>query len=199
MELRAIGHARSQPPQSQVQWGLLALVIERPSYGYELATRFERAYGGALRLSSTSYAYTALQALEEHGLVEEVAGTGGGRQPKPIYRATDAGLEALKDQLISEVSDDRRRSRVSARKLAAFAHEPEVALALIAGIREACLLEAVQSLNAQPVTSAEVEPAGHLAARLAAEEGRLAVDAKLRWLDYAARELKAQIGRQATR
>ena len=63
MKLRAIEHARSQPPQSQVQWGLLALVIERPSYGYELATRFERAYGGALRLSSTSYAYTALQAL----------------------------------------------------------------------------------------------------------------------------------------
>jgi DNA-binding PadR family transcriptional regulator len=199
MELRAIGHARSQPPQSPVQWGLLALVIERPSYGYELATRFERAYGTALRLSSTSYAYTALQALEEHGLVEEVAGAGGGRQPKPIYRATHAGVAALKDQLISEVSDDRRRSRVSARKLAAFAHEPETALALIAEIREACLLEAVQSLNPPAATSADLEPAGHLATRLAAEEGRLAVDAKLRWLDYAAREMQAHIGRRAPR
>jgi DNA-binding PadR family transcriptional regulator len=199
MELRAIGHARSQPPQSQVQWGLLALVIERPSYGYELATRFERAYGGALRLSSTSYAYTALQALEEHGLVEEVAGTGGGRQPKPIYRATNAGIAALKDQLISEVSGDRRRSRVSARKLAAFAHEPETALALIAGIREACLLEAVQSLNARSQISTDTDPAGHLAARLAAEEGRLAVDAKLRWLDYAARELQAYVERRQAR
>jgi DNA-binding PadR family transcriptional regulator len=199
MELRAIGHARSQTPQSQVQWGLLALVIERPSYGYELATRFERAYGDALRLSSTSYAYTALQALEEHGLVEEVAGTGGGRQPKPIYRATDAGIAALKEQLISEVSGDRRRSRVSARKLAAFAHEPETALALIAGIREACLLEAVQSLDARSQTSADLDPAGHLAVRLAAEEGRLALDAKLRWLDYAARELQAQVERRPAR
>jgi DNA-binding PadR family transcriptional regulator len=199
MELRAIGHARSQPPQSQVQWGLLALVIERPSYGYELATRFERAYGGALRLSSTSYAYTALQALEEHGLVEEVAGTGGGRQPKPVYRATDAGVAALKDQLISEVGGDRRRSRVSARKLAAFAHEPEAALALITGIREACLLEAVQSPSARPEKSADLDPAGHLAARLAAEEGRLAVDAKLRWLDYAARELQAHIEQRRAR
>jgi DNA-binding PadR family transcriptional regulator len=199
MELRAIGHARSQTPQSQVQWGLLALVIERPSYGYELATRFERAYGDALRLSSTSYAYTALQALEEHGLVEEVAGSGGGRQPKPIYRATDAGIEASKEQLISEVSGDRRRSRVSARKLAAFAHEPEAALALIAGIREACLLEAVQSLDARSQTSAELDPAGHLAVRLAAEEGRLAVDAKLRWLDYAARELQAHVERRPAR
>jgi DNA-binding PadR family transcriptional regulator len=199
MELRAIGHARSQTPQSQVQWGLLALVIERPSYGYELATRFERAYGDALRLSSTSYAYTALQALEEHGLVEEVAGSGGGRQPKPIYRATNAGVAALKEQLISEVSGDRRRSRVSARKLAAFAHEPEAALALIAGIREACLLEAVQSLDGRSQTSADLDPAGHLAVRLAAEEGRLAVDAKLRWLDYAARELQTQIERRPAR
>jgi DNA-binding PadR family transcriptional regulator len=199
MELRAIGHARSQTPQSQVQWGLLALVIERPSYGYELATRFERAYGDALRLSSTSYAYTALQALEEHGLVEEVAGTGGGRQPKPIYHATDAGIAALKQQLISEVIGDRRRSRVSARKLAAFAREPDTALALIAGIREACLLEAVQSLDARSQTSADLDPAGQLAVRLAAEEGRLAVDAKLRWLDYAARELQAHVERRPAR
>ena len=191
MKLRAIEHARSQPPQSQVQWGLLALVIERPSYGYELATRFERAYEGVLRLSSTSYAYTALQALEEHGLVEEVAGAGGGRQPKPIYRATSDGVAALKEQLISEVSEGRRRSRVSARKLAVFAREPEVALALIDRIREACLKEAVQAPRPASETTAELEPSSRLAMRLAAEEGRLAADAKLRWLDYAARELEA--------
>jgi DNA-binding PadR family transcriptional regulator len=199
MKLRAIEHARSQPPQSQVQWGLLALVIERPSYGYELATRFERAYEGALRLSSTSYAYTALQALEEHGLVEEVAGVGGGRQPKPIYRATSAGVAALKEQLISEVSEDRRRSRVSARKLAVFAREPDVALTLIDRIREACLKEAVQPPRPKSETSTDPDPASCLAARLAAEEDRLAIDAKLRWLDYAARELTALIERRQGR
>jgi DNA-binding PadR family transcriptional regulator len=196
MKLRVIEHARSQPPQSQIQWGLLALVIERPSYGYELATRFERAYEGVLRLSSTSYAYTALQALEEHGLVEEVAGAGGGRQPKPIYRATSDGVAALKEQLISEVSEGRRRSRVSARKLAVFAREPEVALALIDRIREACLKEAVQPPRSTPGTSADHDPASCLATRLAAEEDRLAIDAKLRWLDYAARELGAVIERR---
>jgi DNA-binding PadR family transcriptional regulator len=195
MTLRAIEHARPQPPQSQVQWGLLALVIERPSYGYELATRFERAYEGALRLSSTSYAYTALQALEEHGLVEEVAGAGGGRQPKPIYRATNEGVAALKEQLISEVSEDRRRSRVSARKLAVFAHEPAAALVLIDRIREACLKEAVQPPRSTSGTNLDRDPASCLAARLAAEEDRLAIDAKLSWLDYAARELAALIER----
>jgi DNA-binding PadR family transcriptional regulator len=189
MKSRAIEHARSQPLQSAVQWALLGLVIERPSYGYELATRFERAYGEALRLSSVSYAYTALQALEQRGLVEEVAGTGGGRQPKPTYRATEEGVAAFKEQLVAEVSEDRRRSRISARKLTVFAREPEVALALIDKIREACLKEAVRS--SRPALELELDPASCLAARLAAEEGRLAVDAKLAWLDVAERELKA--------
>src|ERR1041385_2639586 len=126
MRARAADPARSQPLQSAVQWALLGLVIERPSYGYELATRFERAYGEALRLSSVSYAYTALQAREQRGMIEEVAHASSGRQPKPIYRATPAGVEAFQEQLVCEVSEERRRSRVSARKLAVFAGEPEL-------------------------------------------------------------------------
>lgn len=189
MKPRANEHGRFQPPQSAVQWALLGLVIERPSYGYELATRVERAYAGEVRLSSTSYAYTALEALKDRGLVEEVAGTGSDRQPKPIYRATPMGVAAFKEQLVGEVGEDRRRSRVSARKLAVFAREPEVALALIGRMREACLKEAVRASS--PSSSAdELDTASRLGARLAAEEGRLALDAKLAWLDYAARELK---------
>ena len=190
MKPRASEHGRFQPPQSAVQWALLGLVIERPSYGYELATRVERAYGGEVRLSSTSYAYTALEALKDRGLVEEVAGTGSDRQPKPIYRATPMGVAAFEEQLVAEVGEDRRRSRVSARKLAVFAREPEVALALIGRMREACLKEAVRA-SSLPSAVEELDTASRLGVRLAAEEGRLALDAKLAWLDYAARELKA--------
>jgi DNA-binding PadR family transcriptional regulator len=189
MKPRASEHGRFQPPQSAVQWALLGLVIERPSYGYELATRVERAYGGEVRLSSTSYAYTALEALKDRGLVEELAGTGSDRQPKPIYRATPVGVAAFKEQLVAEVSEDRRRSRVSARKLAVFAREPDVALALIGRMREACLKEAVRASSSSAAAD-ELDTASRLGVRLAAEEGRLALDAKLAWLDYAARELK---------
>lgn len=191
MKPRGSEVSSSLPLESPVQWALLGLVIERPSYGYELATRFERVYGGELRLSSTSYAYTALQALEERDLVERVPGTGSDRQPKPIYCATAAGMAAFEGQLVAEVGEERRRSRVSARKLAVFAQEPELALALIGRIREACLREAVRSSSPTPGAIEEMDPASRLGARLAAEEGRLALDAKLAWLDYAARELKA--------
>jgi DNA-binding PadR family transcriptional regulator len=190
MNQLASDHGRFQPPQSAVQWALLGLVIERPSYGYELATRVERAYDGEVRLSSTSYAYTALEALKDRGLVEEEAGTGSDRQPKPIYRATPMGVDAFKEQLVAEVSEDRRRSRVSARKLAVFAREPEVALALIGRMREACLKEAVRSSTPPSSSLNEPDRASRLGMRLAAEEGRLALDAKLAWLDYAAQELK---------
>jgi DNA-binding PadR family transcriptional regulator len=191
MKPRASEPGRFQPPQSGVQWALLGLVIERASYGYELATRLERVYRGEVRLSSISYAYTALEALKDRGLIEEVPGTGSDRQPKPIYRATPDGIAAFQEQLVAEVGDERRRSRVSARKLAVFAAEPGMALALIGRIREACLKEAVQSADRSRMRGEARDSAQQLAERLAAEEGRLALDAKLAWLDYAAAELRA--------
>jgi DNA-binding PadR family transcriptional regulator len=168
-------------------------VIERPSYGYELANRFERAYGTELRLSSLSYAYTALNALKDHGLVEVVTGTGSDRQPKPIYRATSEGIAAFQEHLVAEVGDDnRRRVRIWTRKLTALAHEPEIGLALIGRIREAYLKEGMRSQRS-PAPDEGTEPS-RLAARLAAEERRLVLDAELSWLEIAEREFRALAG-----
>jgi DNA-binding PadR family transcriptional regulator len=176
--------------QSPIHWAVLGLIIERPGYGYELGQRFERAFGGALYLSSASYIYKAIEVLEDRGLIEAIAGRGGGRQPKLRYRPTGAGVEAYKAQLISEASEDRRRSRLFARKLAVFAREPEVALDLIADYRDACLREAVAPSRPSGVES-ELDPAARLAARHEDEETRVAIDAKLSWLDYATSELEA--------
>jgi DNA-binding PadR family transcriptional regulator len=178
------------PLQSPIHWAVLGLIIERPSYGYELGQRFERAFGRALHLSSASYIYKAIEVLEDRGLIEAIAGRGGGRQPKLRYRATPAGVDAFKAQLISEASEDRRRSRLFARKLAAFVREPEVALGLIAAYRDACLKEAVRPSRPLSVES-ELDPAARLAARLEDEETRVIIDAKLSWLDYATSELEA--------
>ena len=87
------------PMQSAVHWALLGLVIERPSYGYELAHRFEHAYDGMLRLSGISYVYTALDMLQRRGMIEEIAGTRAGRQPKPRYRSYRRGSAQLSGQI----------------------------------------------------------------------------------------------------
>ena len=199
MPPRPVEQARSSSPlKSAVHWALLGLVIERPSYGYELGQRFEREYGESLRISSVSYVYEALKVLRRHGLIEEFAGSGGGAQPKPRYRATEEGVAAYQEHLISEVIEDRRRSRVSARKLAVLERQPELALELIARLRETCLQEAMRSSPPTSRSGATLNAAPSLGARLAVEDGRLASDAKLAWLDYAARELKALIASRPT-
>ena len=58
--------------RSPLNWALLGLVIQRPSYGYELVQRFERTYEDALELSSPSQVYTALDALRRRSLIEEL-------------------------------------------------------------------------------------------------------------------------------
>ncbi len=175
---------------SAVHWALLGLVIERPSYGYELAHRFEHAYAGMLQLSGFSYVYTALDTLQCRGMIEELPGTRAGRQPKPRYRATAAGVHSYQERLIEQLREDLRRSRLFARQLAAFAQEPEMALDVIERYGQACLEEASDMPVPAPAGPCE-HPASDLASRLVSEERRLAIGARLPWIDYARREFRA--------
>ena len=71
--------------RSPVNWAVLGLMIERPSYGYEILQRFERNYGELLRLSSPSQIYTALDSLADRGMIEATAETApdvASRQPR---------------------------------------------------------------------------------------------------------------------
>ncbi len=182
--------------QSPVNWALLGLVIERPSYAYELAQRFERAYGGALSLSSTSHVYTALDALRRRSLIEELPGTRAGRQPKPRYRATANGVEGYREWLVGQIREDRRRQRLFVLQLATLTRNPEVALETIARYEQACLQEA----HAIPVPTEDctvLDAGSDLIARLLSEENRLAVAAKLSWVQYARQELEAIANAQA--
>jgi DNA-binding PadR family transcriptional regulator len=185
--------------QSQVNWALLGLVIERPSYAYELAQRFERTYEGVLTLSSVSHAYTALAALRDRGLIEELPGTRIGRQPKPHYRATQKGLQDYEQWLVSQLGEDRRRQRLFVLALGTFTREPSAALEILGRYENACLAEAGSTpISRRDDVSAADAPA--LAARLIAEESRLALGAKLAWLEYARRELSVlAAGRGSTR
>lgn len=181
--------------RSPVSWALLGLVIQRPSYGYELVQRFERTYGDALELSSPSQIYTALDTLVRHCLIEmlpvEELDVGGGRQPKPHYRATAQGTSDYEQWLISELQRQRRRSRLFAQQLAVLA--PQAALRVLEHCEQACLKEA----SAPPPSAAtgaggtSLDGPGELSPRLIAEENRLAIGAKLAWIEYARRELRA--------
>jgi len=186
---------RAQAPMtSAVNWALLGLIIERPSYAYELARRFERVYDDTLVLSSSSHAYTALGALKDRSLIEEIPGSGTERQPKPHYRATALGIDSYRDWLVAEVREDRRRQRLFAIQLAGLARDPEAALEVISRCEHACLEEAsripIPMRNGNRNGDGAADHGPELAGRLLSKENRLAVAAKRQWLQYAHRELE---------
>jgi len=78
---------------------ILALVVERRGYGYELARRLEERVGPAWRLNPSAV-YPALDQLERSGLVESGPRRSGTRRsPRIVYAATPAGARALEDWL----------------------------------------------------------------------------------------------------
>jgi DNA-binding PadR family transcriptional regulator len=189
--------------RSPVSWALLGLVIQRPSYGYELVQRFERTYGDALELSSPSQIYTALDALERRELIEKLPpgkATEGSRQPKPHYRATAEGLSSHADWLIEQVGDERRRSALFSLQLAVL--EPQAALAILTRYEQLCLRAASDAPSAPSgdqtteQTPSEAS-AGELASRLLDEAERVSVQARLAWIGYARREFTAQASSRA--
>ncbi len=186
--------ATGAPTQSLVQWALIGLLIERASYGYELAQRFERTYGGMLHLSGVSYVYTALDALKRRELIEEVQVNDEGRMPRVHYKVTAQGVGAYQVYLFSQLRESDRRSHLLARQFAVLVPEPELALAILDRYERECRHEAEEAPASERITARK--GASALAARLAAEERRLSLDAKLAWIEYARREL-AQIAPQA--
>lgn len=182
--------------RSPVSWALLGLVIQRPSYGYELVQRFERTYADALELSSPSQIYTALDTLARRALIEQFAeklpaensSSDVGRQPKPHYRATVEGVHAYREWLLAQQHDERRRSLLFARQLAMLG--PSDAQAVLERLEQACLARARDARVAGAEDRSPKEFGG-LVQRLVYEEDRLAVDARLAWIGYARRELGA--------
>lgn len=176
------------PMRSPVNWALLGLIVERPSYAYDLAQRFERRYEAVLPLSNIGHVYTALGALGGRGLIEEIPGTREGRQPKPHYRATALGIEEYCRWLISQVGEDRRRNQLFVLALTALRNEPEQVLEVMDGYEQAWLAEGMRTPIAGALESSD--NVAELLGRLSDEENRLAVGAKLEWVEYARQELK---------
>ena len=183
------GGRQTPPMHSQVNWSLLGLVIKRPSYAYELAQRFERTYEGVLSLSSVSHIYAAITALKDRSLIERIPGTGTEAQRKPIYKATEHGVEEYRRWLLGTLEEDRRRQQLFVLQLAALMGHPDAALGILRDYEQECEEQKTKT-HTREKTNETVEANGGLVARLLAEEQRLVLDAKLTWAQYAQQELE---------
>ena len=193
MSAAQVGQVRrpqSTPMRSLVNWMLLGLVMDRPSYAYELAQRFERTFGDELSLSSVSHVYTALGTLKERELIEELPGTRAGRQPKPHYRATEKGIGEYQRWLTRQVIEDRQRQRLFVLALGALAQRPQAALEIMEHYEQTYLQEARQG-SIPSIADVAGQRTAELVSALIGEESRLVVAAKLAWARYARAALSA--------
>jgi DNA-binding PadR family transcriptional regulator len=177
---------------SAVNWALLGLIIERESYAFELATRFRRIYSNVITLSSTSHIYTALGVLQARSLVEQVPGTGPGRQPKPQYRATPSGIQSYGEWLVDYVSEDRRRQVVYALALSSLFGEPGLVLEILARSEKAWL----EQDGKTGAFALDRLPAGidvELISRILDGENELTVAAKRSWIQQVRQELDSRV------
>ena len=191
---------RTVPMRSPVNWTVLGLVIERSSYGWELWTRFERLYGDVMPTRNESNVYSALNALRDKGLIEEVPGSrttqpDTNRQPKPHYRATQEGIEAYEAWMFAQMREHHRRSREFARQLGAFAQQPQTALGILARYEQACLDEKGAAIPTVTEFPSRFVPG--LGDNLASVYGRGIVASTLGWIEYARREFGALADKQA--
>lgn len=186
--------------RSPVTFGVLGLVIERPSYGYEISRRMTERFGALLELRSRSHVYAALDRLQRERLVEgiaaaESAADAPARQPKVHYRATAAGALAYRRWVADQLRDDAERVALLGRLISVGARDLEGFAAILDRYEDECVAE-MQRIPLADRTGAEAEPAQELVDRLVVEERRFGLEAQLRWIDYAREELRLRAERR---
>lgn len=177
--------ARGQRGRAPVGAAVLALVIEKPSYGYEVWQRFEQRFGDVLEVGS-SRIYQVVNALLEEGLIEPVPGgeAGSRRQPKPCYRATELGDREHRRWLAEDLREDSLRAELRHRLLAVAGDDAATLLEIVDRCERACLDEMARLGRAGHAASAAMRD------RLLAEERRLALEARMKWILFARRQLR---------
>jgi DNA-binding PadR family transcriptional regulator len=192
--------------RSAVNWAVLGLVIERPSYGYELFQRLERRYGGVLD-PPISQIYAALNALERAALIEPLPADAppaeaeerlrqaAKRQPKVHYRATASGARAFREWVAEQMREDPQHVELLRRIAGAAAAGLDRAgtmRSLVDAYERACVEEASR-LPLPPSRSAATPAvaAGELVERLVLAARRGLLDAHFAWIAYARKEIEA--------
>lgn len=89
--------------ESNVKLATLALVIEQPGHGLDVAKRFAARFGNVMR-SGAPHIYAALKSLEGDGAVERPTLVRGEDQQRVAYRATRRGVERWRAWLSTPTS-----------------------------------------------------------------------------------------------
>jgi DNA-binding PadR family transcriptional regulator len=158
-----------------VRHGLLALLAEGPSYGYQLRTRLEARTGGTWPLN-IGQVYTTLSRLERDGLVEAVEEDG-----QSTYRITEAGRAGVAAWFTSPVERSAPARDELAIKLALAVGSPMADVRQVVQVQRAATMRAMQELTRLKVRA---DADADLAWTLVLDALVFQAEAEVRWLDH---------------
>jgi DNA-binding PadR family transcriptional regulator len=157
-----------------VRHGLLALLAEGPSYGYQLRTRLETRAGGTWPLN-IGQVYTTLSRLERDGLVEATEQDG-----QATYRITAAGRGAVADWFAGPVERPAPARDELAIKLALAIGSPTADVRRVVQVQRSATGQGLQELTRLRTGA---DPDADLAWTLVLDALIFQAEAELRWLD----------------
>lgn len=162
-----------------IRHSLLALLQDRPRYGYQLRTEFEDRTGSSWPLN-IGQVYTTLDRLERDGLVQKDGADGEGHI---IYSITPAGLAEVRDWFHAPVGRTSPPRNELAIKLALALTLPAVDVGGLIQAQRAVSIRALQEYT-KSRREAVAHPRPADTARLLVLDSLIfQTEAEVRWLD----------------
>lgn len=158
-----------------IRHGLLALLQQEPTHGYQLRADFEGVTGATWPLN-VGQVYSTLTRLERDGLVDSLGEDSDGRVR---YTITDAGRSELTSWFASPVSAASRPRDELAIKLALAVTVPGVDVARVIQVQRSATISTLQDL-----TRLKQQSDDDLSWSLVLESMRYHAEAEVRWLDH---------------
>jgi DNA-binding PadR family transcriptional regulator len=162
-----------------VRHSLLALLQERPRYGYQLRSEFQDRTGAAWPLN-IGQVYTTLERLERDGLVRKESGTDGGQV---VYSITDEGAGEVDAWFSIPVERSNPPRNELAIKLSLALSLPGVDAGAIIRAQRAASLAVLQEHTKVRRDTATNPRRADLALLLVLDSLIFHAEAEIRWLD----------------
>ncbi len=171
-----------------IRQGLLALLGQRPMYGYELRGEFESRTGATWPLN-VGQVYTTLGRLERDGLVEPA---GEDAEGHVFYRLTEGGRQAVDLWFATPVDRGSRPRDELTIKLAMAVTTPGVDVRRVVQDQRTHTMRTLQEYTR---LKARADDEGELAWLLVLDSLIFQTEAEVRWLDHC----ESRVARAAAR
>jgi DNA-binding PadR family transcriptional regulator len=162
-----------------IRHSILALLDERPRYGYQLRAEFENRTGATWPLN-IGQVYTTLDRLERDGMVVKEGDDGGGHV---VYSITNAGRTVAQGWFMGAVERSIPPRNELAIKLALAVTLPGVDVQAIIQSQRTASIRALQEYTKARRDTAGGQRATETASLLVLDALIFQTEAEIRWLD----------------